>query len=222
MAMALESFVLYDSFAVRNASLDAAEPVSAVADERLVARSRTGDFAAFEELVRRYRNDVFRLSNHFVRNREEAWDISQEVFIKAHRSLGHFRGDSSFKTWLMRITANQCKDFLKKRRVSTVSFDERIGQTGGAMMDAASSALGPARALEAKEIGDAIESALRGLSHKHRAAFVLREYEGLSYEEMAEVMQCSLGTVMSRLHHARKKLQHSLARMGIVEETTNV
>ena len=175
----------------------------------LVSRAQTGEFRAFEELVRRYRNDVFALAYHFLRNREEAWDTSQEVFIKAHRSLKRFRGDASFKTWLMRITANQCKDYLKKRRLATVSYNDALEAE-----NAASPVLGPDHTAEANELGEAITTALDGLSFKHRTAFVLREFEGLSYEDMAQVMGCNVGTVMSRLHHARKKLQSSLQRMG--------
>lgn len=179
------------------------------ADARLVAQAQTGDFAAFEELVRLYRNDVYGLAYHFLRNREEAWDISQEVFIKTHRSLARFRGDSSFKTWLMRITANQCKDYLKKRRLDAVPFNDGIEAH-----DAPSGVLGPDSSAEAKELGMAIAKALEALPFKHRTAFVLREFDGLSYEDMAKVMDCNIGTVMSRLHHARKKLQANLKRMG--------
>lgn len=179
------------------------------ADACLVELARTGDFAAFEELVRTYRNDVYGLAYHFLRNREEAWDISQEVFIKTHRSLARFRGDSSFKTWLMRITANQCKDYLKKRRLDAVPFNEEIEAH-----DAPSGVLGPDSAAEARELGVAITKALDTLPFKHRTAFVLREFDGLSYEDMAKVMNCNIGTVMSRLHHARKKLQANLKRMG--------
>ncbi len=178
------------------------------AEAALVARAQAGDSLAFEELVRRYRNDVFALAYHFVRSREEAWDLSQEVFIKAHRALGRFRGDSSFKTWLLRITANQSKDYLKKRRLDTVALED--APQG---LDVARGS-GPRAQLEAQELGQAILSALNALSPKHRVAFTLREFEGLSYEEMAQVMECNVGTVMSRLHHARRKLQDKLARMG--------
>ena len=178
-------------------------------DAQLVGLAQTGDFAAFEELVRKYRNDVYGLAYHFLRNREEAWDVSQEVFIKTHRSLARFRGESSFKTWLMRITANQCKDHLKKRRLDAVPFNDELESH-----DAPSGVLGPDSTVEAHELGEAITQALAALPIKHRTAFVLREFDGLSYEEMAKVMDCNLGTVMSRLHHARKKLQNSLKRMG--------
>jgi RNA polymerase sigma-70 factor (ECF subfamily) len=191
-----------------------ASRVKEAADHDLVAWSRTGEYHAFEELVRRYRNDVYSLAYHFVRNREEAWDISQEVFIKAHRALSQFRGDASFKTWLMRITSNQCKDFFKKRRLATVAFDEVLRED-----QVVGSGDSPRRALESQELGQSILSALDTLSAKHRQTIVLREFEGLSYEEMAEVMGCSQGTVMSRLHHARKNMQRALERLGILDES---
>lgn len=182
-------------------------------DSVLVSMSKSGDYPAFEELVKRYRNDVFGLSYHYLRHREDAWDISQEVFIKAHRAIKTFRGDASFKTWLLRITANRCKDFFKKRRLKTVSLDQPdySQQHEGNIA-------GPDGALASSELGAKIYEALDGLSEKHRTAFVLRELEGMSYEAMSNVMQCSLGTVMSRLHHARKKLQHSLRAMGVMED----
>ncbi|HNR31050.1 MAG TPA: sigma-70 family RNA polymerase sigma factor [Candidatus Hydrogenedentes bacterium] len=183
-------------------------------DAALVAAAQAGDRYAFEELVRRYRNDVFALSLHFVKNREEAWDISQDVFVKAYGSLGSFRGEASFKTWLLRITANRCKDFFKKRKLETTPFDDAL-----AAGDPPSGTLHPGRQSEARELGAAIEEAVAQLPEKHRTAFLLREYEGMSYQEMADTMGCNIGTVMSRLHHARRKLQNSLIKMGFVEET---
>ncbi|MDX9973698.1 MAG: sigma-70 family RNA polymerase sigma factor [FCB group bacterium] len=212
MSLALDGIFLNEMSRADETHESGRFDLAAMADEALVAHVRSGEMHAFDELVRRYRNDVFALSYHFVRSREEAWDISQEVFIKAHRALDRFRGESSFKTWLMRITANQSKDFLKKRKLSTVAFDDALREG-----DAPSPAMGPAHELEARELGQAIQKALDKLPVKHRLAFVLREFEGLTYEEMAEVMECNLGTVMSRLHHARKKLQKSLLQMGVVE-----
>ncbi len=181
-------------------------------DAALVAQAQGGDMHAFEELVRRYRNQVFAVAYRFVRGREDAWDVSQEVFVKAYRSLKTFRGEASFKTWVLRITANQCKDHLKKRRLATVAFDDALeaGQV-------ANTGFEPADEVQSQEIRRALEQALERLPLKHRTAFVLREYEGLSYEEMAQAMGCSLGTVMSRLHHARKKMRAALEQMGIME-----
>ena len=209
MSVALEVTLLYDSETVAD---DFQPDARTEADARLVARARAGEYEAFEELVRRYKNDVYALAFHYLRQREDAWDASQEVFIRAHRALGRFRGDASFKTWILRITANCCKDLFKKRRVSTVSLEELGGEVG------AYTERDPSSELESRELGSAIETALDGLPQKHRLAFVLREFEGLSYQQMAEVMGCTMGTVMSRLHHARKKLQRALISMGVIED----
>ncbi len=212
MGIPLEMGVLYDTAPVEGNDERKYSTVREEPDKALVALAQGGAHAAFEELVRRYRNDVFALSYHYLHDREEAWDISQEVFIKAHRALRRFRGDASFKTWLLRITANRCKDYFKKRRLKTVALDDTYGG-----QNAPAAAVGPDRAASARELGEAIDAALASISEKHRTAFVLREFEGLSYEEMSGVMGCSLGTVMSRLHHARKKLQAALTEMGVVE-----
>lgn len=212
MSVPMDVAALYDTDAVEEHEAVNDTDVRWDADVRLVARARAGDHAAFDELVRRYRNDVFSLSYHYVRDREEAWDLAQDVFIKAHGGLRRFRGDSSFKTWLLRITINQCKDYYKKRKLKTVTLDAEEPA-----FEPPSDAPGPRRELESRELGEAIHEALRMLPEKHRTAFVLREFEGLSYENMAKAMGCTLGTVMSRLHHARKKLQKALTDMGVVE-----
>ncbi|MFA7691259.1 MAG: sigma-70 family RNA polymerase sigma factor [Candidatus Hydrogenedentales bacterium] len=187
-----------------------------VEDNELVAQARKGDMKAFEALVRKYRNDVYALCYYFTRNREDAWDLSQEVFIKAHRGLSKFRGDAAFKTWLLRIAANQSKDHLKKRRIQTTPYEDswRVGEV--------ETDHNPRSAIEAKELGKAIDAAVSQLPIKQRTAFILREYDGLSYQEMAEVMECSIGTVMSRLFHARQRLQQLLSPMGLWENDTNV
>ena len=211
MSMSIESGLFYDRIAVEEERVEKLKLPRDATDAELVTRANSGEPQAFEELVRRYRNDVFGLSYHFLRNREEAWDVSQEVFIKAYRSLGRFRGDAGIKTWLLRIAANHCKDHFKKRRLPTVSMDALPTQ------DFFAAPSDPSQELANSELGKAIQTALDGISPKHRMAFVLREYEGMSYKEMAEVMNCSEGTVMSRLHHARKKLQSKLVAMGYVE-----
>ena len=211
MGILLDAAFLYNQAPVDTHTQNREMNVRGAADAVLVSRAREDDFRAFEELVRRYRNEVFRLAYHFIRNREDAWDISQEVFIKVYKSLRGFRGDAQFKTWVLRITANQCKDYWKKRRLHTVALSEALQAE-----DTSTSGASPGQGLEAEEIGHAIEAALQKLSHKHRTAFILREFEGMTYEEMAQVMHCSLGTIMSRLFHARKKLQTTLADMGVV------
>lgn len=188
-----------------NASLDAA----------LIVKAQQGDMNAFDDLVRKYRNEVYALCFYFTRNREDAWDLSQEVFIKAWRALSRFRGDSSFKTWLMRIAANHSKDHLKKRRLQVTAYDDALQHTE------TGSGLDPGRLAEAKEIGDAIDGAVKQLPPKLQLTFILREYQGLSYQEMAEVMECNVGTVMSRLFNARRRLQKLLAPLGLLEGYTH-
>ena len=211
MSMSIEAGLFYDHTALEESPVETNCAVRDASDAALVSRAQSGETQAFEELVRRYRNDVYGLSYHFLRNREEAWDVSQEVFIKAYRSLSRFRGDAGIKTWLLRIAANHCKDHFKKRRISTVSMDAMPTQ------DYFPTHSDPGKDLANVELGAAIQTALDSISPKHRIAFVLRELEGMSYKEMANVMNCSEGTVMSRLHHARKKLQTKLASMGYEE-----
>lgn len=213
MGMSAAATLRYHSRSVDATDAQTAPATAGQDDVDLVGRARRGEYSAFEELVRRYRNEVFALSYHYVRDREEAWDLTQEVFIKAHRGLKRFRGDASFKTWLLRITSNRCKDYFKKRRLKTVALEDMAGQD-----EAPAAAARPDERAASSELGRAIDSALETLPEKHRTAFILREYEGLSYGEMAEVMGCSMGTVMSRLHHARKKMQKALIEMGVVED----
>lgn len=214
MGVSIETAVVYYDRMLRVPNTITA-PLEDASDGLLVDLARHGDENAFEALVRRYRNDVYRLACHFVHDREEAWDLSQEVFIKAYRALWRFRGEAQFKTWLMHIVANQCRDHLRRRRLPAAPAGRQP------CVECSPVAGEPDRLAEAAEIGLAIEQALESLPHKHRTAFILREYEGMSYDEMARVMGCRLGTVMSRLHHARRKLQEKLAEAGVVEGTNH-
>lgn len=179
-------------------------------DNQLAKLAQT-DEQAFEELVRRYYQDVYRICAYFTRDREEAWDLAQDTFLRAHRAIGSFRGEAGVKTWLLRIASNRAKDYLKKRRLKTVPLEDwhadRVGQDQE----------NPERSARNEELGRAIEAGLERLSPKHRMAITLREYEGLSYEEMAAVMRCRVGTVMSRLHHARRYLRQYLEETGYWE-----
>ncbi len=146
-----------------------------------------------------------------LRERGAAEDLTQEVFLKAYRHLGNFQGASSFYTWLYRITTNLCIDQLRKsRRFVEVELEDQAFE-GSAEMVAQPLGFDPARAFADREIRERVLRALDMLSPNHRAAILLREAEGLSYEEIAETMGCSLGTVMSRLFHARKRMQAELS-----------
>ena len=189
---------------------------TAADDQALVESARNGDRQAFQELYRRYERRCFAVAHGFLRNQEDALDIVQEAFIKVHRHLAKFEGQSSFYTWLYRITANLCIDKIRRnKRYRGVEFDDRIRPGGNS--DAAELGLlstpalsDPVRALQDAEILRAVEESLGHLSPKHRAVIVMRELRHMSYAEMAEAMECSKGTIMSRLFHARRNMQELL------------
>ncbi len=184
-----------------------------ISDFQLVARAARGDQDAFEELVKKYQQRVYTIAYGISHNQQDALDISQEVFIKVHKKLKDFRGASSFYTWLYRITTNLSIDFQRRRKkVSTVEFDEKILEEPPLeARPPEEKKFDPREILERKEIHGAILKAIETLPEDQRATVVLRELENLPYKEIASAMNCSLGTVMSRLHYARKKLQEMLS-----------
>lgn len=183
-------------------------------DRHLVAAAQRGDRAAFRTLFERYHRRAYALAFGVVRNQDDALDVVQDAFIKAHRHLDKFEGQASFYTWLYRIVMNLAIDHLRKhKRQQPVDFTDAAVE-GSVSEDALLPKIiggNPGRALMDREIRERIAEALDTLSDNHRAVLVMRELEGLSYEEMAEVMQCSKGTIMSRLFHARKNMQRQLA-----------
>jgi RNA polymerase sigma-70 factor (ECF subfamily) len=142
---------------------------------------------------------------------ETAMDLTQDAFLRAYQNLGHFRGEAKFTTWLRRIVTNVCLDYLRKaeHRVAIASYDEALGagEDEADTVRLASTIASPDTEVRRKELGTAISAALKALTPEQRAAIVLREIEGLSYDEIAKTMDCATGTVMSRLHYARKRLQ---------------
>jgi RNA polymerase sigma-70 factor (ECF subfamily) len=175
-------------------------------DRELVDAARRGDREAFRTLFERYNRRAYALALGMLRQPDDALDVVQDAFIKAHKHLDRFEGTSSFYTWLYRIVMNLAIDQLRKRKrvieLDEESDDGLLPQLLGG---------NPGRALMDKEIRARIDAALAALSDNHRAVLVMRELEGLSYEEMAKVMGCSKGTIMSRLFHARKNMQKQLA-----------
>jgi RNA polymerase sigma-70 factor (ECF subfamily) len=188
------------------------EPPDAVDDRRLVRAAQRGDQGAFRQLVERYQRRVYQLALGMMKDADEAMDISQETFVRVHRYLPSFKGDSSFFTWTYRIAMNLCLDAQRRRgRGERIDVSEGDEAEIEAAMDPPSAALaGPQRAALNTELKDKIEDALAGLSENHRAILLLREVEGLSYEELAKVLGIRKGTVMSRLFHARLKMQKKL------------
>jgi RNA polymerase sigma-70 factor (ECF subfamily) len=183
-------------------------------DRALVSKAREGDAGAFRSLVERHQRRAFALAVSLVRDESDAREIVQEAFIRVYRNLDGFEGGSSFFTWLYRIVTNLSIDLLRRPGRQAADLDEeRVTEKGDdASVPFLSTYDGadPADALRRREIGARLQVALDGLPPYHRAVVVLREIEGLSYEEMAQALGISKGTVMSRLFHARQKLQRAL------------
>jgi len=178
-----------------------------VEDIRIVAQVISGDVEAFSTLVLRYQERVYQTIYSMVGDRDEADDLAQEVFVKALRSLHLFRGQSQFYTWLYRIAVNRCLDHLKARRLR-VYVRENDGEVDAAVLNA-KIPVGKETDQEASqnEMQAILEMALSNIPEEYRIAFVLREIDDLTYEEISEVLGCSVGTVKSRLFRARNRLQ---------------
>lgn len=189
---------------------------SALDDLELVDLAKEGHAGAFRELYQRYHRKVYAIALGVVRSPEAAMDVTQDSFVKLHRYLDRFEKSSSFYTWLYRLVRNQSIDYLRRnKRHRASAYDESVSEAGQgaqqAVADLKLSALSdPRAAVQRTEVREAVAKALEGLSAKHRAVIVLREFEGLSYAEIAQVESISKGTVMSRLFHARKKMQAAL------------
>jgi len=185
-----------------------------VSELDLVKQCQAGDTEAFDELVTRYRTRVFSMIYNMVRNEQDAWDLAQDSFVKAWKSIKRFRGRSSFYTWIYRIVMNVTIDWLRKKQVkgAGAEFDDAVELKE---IDPASRTVPKADALpfetmERSEIRARIEKAIAQLSPEHRAVILMKEIEQMQYHEIAEALGCSIGTVMSRLFYARKKLQNLL------------
>jgi len=181
-------------------------------DAALVDRARAGEGAAFEARVKRHQAAAFALAYQMVRHREDAQDVAQEAFVRVFRGLRDFQGQAAFKTWLHRIVVNLALDALRRRSRQPAAAYDDAREPGDEAREEIGAHPGddPGRALQAREAGEAIRMALEELPAPQRAALLLREVEGLSYQQIAEVLECAVGTVMSRLHYARRRLRERL------------
>ena len=184
---------------------------------RLVQESRGGSMDAFDELIRLFEGRVYNLAFRMVNNREDAGDLTQEIFVKLHRSLGKFRGQSRFSTWLYAVAANHCRTGLRKlRRIGffeSRSLDAPLDAAAGDArhaLEPVDPGASPATALERRELGERIGAVVAGLPEELRTVLVLRDMQGLEYAEIARVLDCSLGTVKSRLWRARFRVKEGL------------
>jgi len=184
-------------------------------DKQLVERVQRGDKKAYDLLVLKYQHKIVGLVSRYLRDQDEVLDVTQEAFIKAYRALPRFRGDSAFYTWLYRIAINTAKNHLvsKSRRPPDTDLDideSEYFESTGALREIEN----PENALATEQLKSVVYQAIDDLAEDLKAAVTLREFEGLSYEEIAEVMNCPVGTVRSRIFRAREAIEKKIAAIG--------
>lgn len=187
-------------------------------EEDLITRSQNGDIDAFEELVAKYERKVYAIAYRFMGNPEDASDLTQEAFLKAYQSIKSFRQEASFSTWICRIVSNVCRDQLRKnKRQSQNSLDEDVWlEEGTVQKQLKDQRPTPDEVYESKELKEYLQGLINNLNPEYKMVVILRDIQGYSYEEIAQILDCSLGTVKSRLNRARKALrdQINLDRVG--------
>jgi len=176
-------------------------------DRELVQQCQAGEMSAFQELVSRYHQKVYMVIFGLLRNREDALEVAQETFFRAYRKISGFQGGSSFYTWIYRIAVNLSIDAQRRQKRNPLDFRESMD---GLLESQGEAARDPFADFHDKELREKLTSAINDLTPEHKAVIVLRTIEGLSYKDIGEILGCSEGTVMSRLHYARKKLQDKL------------
>ena len=184
-------------------------------EKDLIRRAKQGDMLAFEELILQHEKIVYNVALRMMNHSEDARDISQEVFLKAYRNLANFDERSAFSTWLYRITHNTCIDEMRKRKgKQNYSLEEELENEDGSMQrQIANEGDTPEESLLREEQKSEILQALDTLSEEHKAAIILRDVKGLSYEEISEILELSLGTVKSRISRARNQLKTEILKM---------
>jgi RNA polymerase sigma-70 factor (ECF subfamily) len=204
--------------ATANPALEKALPAEPVgpADLELVHRTRKGDLAAYDELVRRYQERIYATVYHMTSHHEDARDLAQEAFVKAYQALHTFKGDSSFYTWLYRIAVNRTLNFLEQRkqrsRTVHLSLDDLDANVEGHPdLVAITSEKNPSRDAGLQELQEKLNEAMQKLSEPHRMVVTLHDVQGVPHGEIAKILDCSIGTVRSRLFYARQQLQSHLS-----------
>lgn len=183
-------------------------------EKRLVNKAKNGNIAAFEELITVHEVKIYNIAYRMFHNEEDAKDLSQEIFIKVFENIGKFKGNSSFSTWLYRIATNTCIDELRRRKgKETYSIDAEVETDEGNMKREYSDLKpNPEEMAINKEVSIQIQNAMDHLSEEHKTAIILRDLQGLEYNEISEILECSLGTVKSRISRARRQLIELLVK----------
>ena len=181
-------------------------------EQELIQSAKNGNTVAFEQLIENHQQRIFSIASRIAGNQDDAADMAQEVLVKVFRNLKHFRGDSKFSTWLYRVATTTCLDEQKKlRRHTAYSLDQELEtEEGSVASQVKDTAPTPEEATEQKALRNAIHLAIGKLKDEHKKVILLREVQGLSYDEIARVLQCSEGTVKSRINRARENLKKIL------------
>ena len=189
-------------------------------DQKLVERVQSGDKAAFDVLVLKYQHKIVKLVMRYIRDPSESLDVTQEAFLKAYRALPSFRGESAFYTWMYRIAINTAKNYLVARRRRPLDYDLDLQDPEQYEMQARLKETDtPEGMLLTQEIQSTVDSAIEQLPEDLRTAIILREMEGMSYEEIARTMECPVGTVRSRIFRAREAIDKKLRPLLAEDET---
>jgi RNA polymerase sigma-70 factor (ECF subfamily) len=183
-------------------------------EKLLIQKCKNGDIPSFEILIESYQKKVFNIAYRMLSNADDASDVAQEVFLKVFKSIANFKEESSLSTWIYRITTNVCLDEMRRRKKTAVISMNSTIQLGDGEIDIQieDESLHPDEIVEEKELKDEVKKAIESLNDEHKIVIILRDINGLSYDEIANTLQCSLGTVKSRINRARNSLKSILLK----------